>query len=169
MILPPSLLIDANALIYLNNMGFVRKVISSLVKYGINPFTTNLVKQEMKVPSWKALEGWGMRWYEVSMSQLCAAGGMHACDSKLSMADASLAVVASEMNVTIVTADALLSHHLNQIGGSVMNFPEFIDALATDGFLTAKEAVFAFSQAKKLLHCPPCDAYLKKYRDLVHD
>lgn len=169
MILPHPLLIDANVLIYLNKMGYVRKVISSLTKRGVDPFTTNLVKQEMKVPSWKALENWGMRWHEVSMNQLCAAGAMHSQDAKLSMADASLAVVAAEMNVILVTADALLAQHLHQIGGSVMNFPEFIDALATDGFLTHKEAMSAFSQAKKLLHSTPCDAYLKKYRDLIRE
>ncbi len=166
MILPRPILLDANALIYLDKIGIVRKVISLLSENGADPFTTNLVKQEMKVPSWKVLEGCGMKWHEVSWSQMCAAGNMHVRDYKLSMADASLAVVASEMNVVLVTADGLLSEYLVEIGGSVMNFPEFLDALATDGLLTIDEAISAFTMAKKLLHCPPCDAYLKKYRDL---
>lgn len=48
----------------------------------------------------------------------------------------------------------------------MMNFPEFLDVLATDGLLTIDEAISAFAMAKKLLYYLPCDAYLKKYRDL---
>lgn len=65
MILPRPILLDANALIYLDKIGIVRKVISLLSENGADPFTTNLVKQEMKVPSWKVLEGCGMKWHEV--------------------------------------------------------------------------------------------------------
>lgn len=154
MSLPPTLIFDANILVYLSKLGLLPYV-HLLVP---NPITSDFVSHEMKAPKWSEIKEEGLRAIPLDKKMIAEVVAtrtrVHKRDRKnnVSVADVSLIVLSTMSHAMILTEDKNLKKAACEEGCVVGSLRWLLDCMGESDVLPAEKMVEIFREAGKLMN-----------------